>query len=168
VLAHQATTCDLLFITLRLPGRRPACRRHWSEALFSPSTRFRDLALGSSLFHWESQCTTASATGQRYIHHETRGSRVLLYRCAEAFGNVREQRRQRTVTEPFVCLGFARYESHEGERPMAGGNSGVAAGAGDSVGMAARLLCGTPAVPRDPWRWRFEGGLFRALPSGFT
>ncbi|SBO43345.1 protein of unknown function [Cyanobium sp. NIES-981] len=32
---------------------------------------------------------------------------------------VREQRRQGTVTEPFVCLGFARYESHEGERPMA-------------------------------------------------
>jgi Domain of unknown function (DUF3427). len=32
---------------------------------------------------------------------------------------VREQRKQGTVTEPFVCLGFARYESHEGERPMA-------------------------------------------------
>ena len=29
---------------------------------------------------------------------------------------VREQRRQGSVTEPFVCLGFARYESHEGER----------------------------------------------------
>jgi hypothetical protein len=26
-----------------------------SEALFSPSTRYRDLALGPSLFHWESQ-----------------------------------------------------------------------------------------------------------------
>jgi hypothetical protein len=24
-----------------------------SEALFSPSTRYRDLALGPSLFHWE-------------------------------------------------------------------------------------------------------------------
>jgi len=57
------------------------------------------------------QATAASATGQRYIHHESRGSRVLLF--------VREQRRQGTVTEPFVCLGFARYESHEGERPMA-------------------------------------------------
>jgi hypothetical protein len=102
VLWHQATTCDLLFITLRK-----------SEALFSPSTRYRDLALGPSLFHWESQSTTttASATGQRYIHHEALGSRVLLF--------VREQRRQGTVTEPFVCLGFARYESHEGERPMA-------------------------------------------------
>ena len=32
---------------------------------------------------------------------------------------VREQRKQATVTEPFVCLGFARYVSHEAERPMA-------------------------------------------------
>jgi hypothetical protein len=85
-----------------------------SEALFSPSTRYRDLALGPSLFHWESQSTTtaASPTGQRYIHHEARGSRVLLF--------VREHRREGGraggVTEPFRCLGFARYESHEGER----------------------------------------------------
>jgi hypothetical protein len=71
VLAHQASATDLLFITLRK-----------SEALFSPTTRYRDLALGPSLFHWESQSTTtaASPTGQRYIHHAIRGSRVLLYR----------------------------------------------------------------------------------------
>jgi len=64
-----AGATDLLFITLRK-----------SEALFSPSTRYRDLALGPPQFHWESQSTT---------------------------------------TEPFVCLGFATYESHEGDRPMA-------------------------------------------------
>jgi hypothetical protein len=77
VLWHQASATDLLFITLRK-----------SEALFSPSTRYRDLALGPSLFHWESQSTTtvSSATGQRYIHHATRGSRVLLF--------AREQRKQ--------------------------------------------------------------------------
>jgi hypothetical protein len=51
VLWHQPTQCDLMFITLRPPGRRPACRRHQSEALFSPSTRYRNLALGPSLFH---------------------------------------------------------------------------------------------------------------------
>ena len=73
------------------------------ETLFSPSTRYRDLALGQSLFHWESQSTTtaASPTGQRYIHHAARGSRVLLF--------VREQRKQDGrpggPTEPFVCLG---------------------------------------------------------------
>ena len=48
---------------------------------------------------------------------------MLLYRCAEACGYVREQRKQDgrpgAPTEPFVCLGFATYESHEGARPMA-------------------------------------------------
>ena len=92
VLWHQVSATDLLFITLRK-----------SEALFSPSTRYRDLALGPSLFHWESQSTTtaASPTGQRYIHHAARGSRVLLF--------VREQRNQDgrpgAPTETFVCLG---------------------------------------------------------------
>jgi hypothetical protein len=41
----------LVFITLRK-----------SEALFSPSTRYRDLALGPALFHWESQSTTTTAS----------------------------------------------------------------------------------------------------------
>jgi hypothetical protein len=76
---------DLLFVTLRK-----------SEALFSPSTRYRDLALGPALFYWESQSTTtaASPTGQRTIHHASRGSRVLLYRCAEACGYVRDEQRK--------------------------------------------------------------------------
>jgi len=79
VLWHQASATDLLFITLRK-----------SEALFSPSTRYRDLALGPALFHWESHSATtaASATGQRYIHHATRASSVLLYRYPEACGYV--------------------------------------------------------------------------------
>jgi hypothetical protein len=56
VLWHEPSQTDLLFVTLNK-----------SEALFSPSTRYRDLALGPSLFHWESQSTTtaASPTGQR-------------------------------------------------------------------------------------------------------
>lgn len=53
----------------------------------------------------------AFASGQRCIHHETQSSRVLLF--------VWEQRRQGAVTEPFVCLGFARYKSHEDEQTMA-------------------------------------------------
>jgi len=102
VLWHQASATDLLFITLRK-----------SEALFSPSTRYRDLALGPALFHWESQSLTreASATGQRYIHHRERGSRVMLF--------VREENKRGGVTLPFLCLGFADYVSHEGERPLA-------------------------------------------------
>ena len=60
MLWHQASATDLLFITLRK-----------SEALFSPSTRYRDLALGPSLFHWENQSTA-------------RGSRVLLSCASDA------------------------------------------------------------------------------------
>jgi hypothetical protein len=69
VLWHEPSRCDLLFVTLRK-----------SEALFSPTTRYRDLALGPSLFHWESQSTTtaSSPTGQRYIHHE--GERPMAIR----------------------------------------------------------------------------------------
>ncbi|MEA5391789.1 hypothetical protein VB738_11030 [Cyanobium gracile UHCC 0139] len=43
MLRHQSSATDLLFITLRK-----------SEALFSPCTRYRDLALGPSLLPWES------------------------------------------------------------------------------------------------------------------
>ena len=57
VLWHEPSQCDRLFVTLKK-----------SEALFSPSTRYRDLALGPTLFHWESQSTTTvtAQTGQRH------------------------------------------------------------------------------------------------------
>lgn len=53
-----------------------------------PATMYNDYSVSESLFHWQSQSTTAeqSATGQRYIHHRERGSRVLLF--------VREFKRQ--------------------------------------------------------------------------
>ena len=83
MLWNEPSQCELLFVTLKK-----------SEALISPSTRYRDLALGPHLFHWESQSTTtaASTTGQRYIHHEARGSRVLLF--------VREQRNKMAAPAP--------------------------------------------------------------------
>jgi uncharacterized protein (DUF433 family) len=86
------------------------------------------------LFHWESQSLTreASPTGQRYIHHRERGSRVLLYRSAEACGYVREENKRGVVTLPFLCLGFATCVSHESE--PADGDS-LAAAAGDSGGL---------------------------------
>jgi len=56
-----------------------------------------------------SRAEIMAATGQRTIHHASRGSRVLLYRFAEACGYVREQHRHDgragAPTEPFVCLG---------------------------------------------------------------
>ncbi|MCT0231914.1 DUF3427 domain-containing protein [Synechococcus sp. CS-1327] len=102
VFFDEATRCDVFFITLKK-----------SERLFSPTTRYNDYAISRTEFHWESQSLTrqASATGQRYIHHRERGSRVLLF--------VREENKRGGVTLPFLCLGFADYVSHEGERPMA-------------------------------------------------
>ncbi|MCT0213267.1 MULTISPECIES: hypothetical protein [unclassified Synechococcus] len=52
---HQPTIIGLLFITLRK-----------SEALSSPTTRTRDLALGPSRFHWQSQSTGAAASRCRF------------------------------------------------------------------------------------------------------
>jgi hypothetical protein len=102
VFFDEATRCDVFFITLKK-----------SERLFSPTTRYNDYAISPWEFHWESQSLTreTSATGQRYIHHGECGSRVLLF--------VREESKRGGVTLPFLCLGFADYVSHEGERPMA-------------------------------------------------
>jgi Domain of unknown function (DUF3427) len=84
-----------------------------SEKHYSPTTRYRDYALSPDLFHWESQSTTsvASPTGQRYIHHRTRGTNILLF--------VRETRRDGAATQPYVFLGPADYEAHKGDRPIA-------------------------------------------------
>ena len=48
--------------------------------------------------------------GQRYIHHIERGSKGLLL--------VREENKGGGITLPFLCLGFANYVSHQGERAM--------------------------------------------------
>ncbi len=84
-----------------------------TERDYSPTTMYRDYAVSPDLIHWESQSTTSSEspTGQRYINHVDRGSRVLLF-CREAssgeFG-----------AQPYFFLGPARYVTHAGSRPMA-------------------------------------------------
>ena len=71
-------------------------------------------SINSELFHWQSQSTTAadSSTGQRYIHHREKGSRVLLF--------VREFKADRITNgaEAYTYLGTANYVKHEGEKPM--------------------------------------------------
>ena len=93
-----------------------------------------------------------SPTGQRYIHHEERGSRVLLF--------VREHRREGGraggVTEPFRCLGFARYESHVAEGFCAAVGERILfvhqwRSAGGWSGRSRRGGC-------RGWGWRFENG----------
>ncbi|MGO1676784.1 MAG: DUF3427 domain-containing protein [Brevibacterium yomogidense] len=92
---------DVLLVTL-----------HKSDADFSPSTQYRDYALSPTLFHWESQSVTGdlSPTGQRYINHRGRGSKILLF--------VRMAKNGDLGTEPYTCLGTAQYVSHQGSKPI--------------------------------------------------
>lgn len=93
---------DLLFITLNK-----------SDEDYSPTTRYEDYPISPTLFHWESQsrATTRSPTGQRYINHVARGSRIMLF--------VRENKSdERGVSAPYLCLGPARLRSHESEQPI--------------------------------------------------
>jgi hypothetical protein len=83
-----------------------------TEKHYSPTTMYKDYAVNEQLFHWQSQSATSASTetGRRYIEHERRGSRVLLF--------VREFNKINGVTQPYIFLGTARYRSHEGSRPM--------------------------------------------------
>jgi superfamily II DNA or RNA helicase/HKD family nuclease len=86
---------------------------HKSERDYSPTTMYRDYAISRQLFHWESQSrqTSSQPTVQRYIAHETLGTRVLLF--------VRERKTFELGTQPFTYLGPVTYVEHQGERPVA-------------------------------------------------
>ncbi|GAB3760311.1 DEAD/DEAH box helicase [Nocardioides ginsengisegetis] len=90
---------DAFFVTLKK-----------SEAAYSPTTMYRDYPVSPTLFHWESQSTTSlqSKTGQRYVTGE---SPVLLF--------VRLEQRDDFGTAPYLFLGPAVHESHDGDRPIA-------------------------------------------------
>ena len=94
---------DVFFVTLNKADKD-----------YSPTTMYNDYSINEWLFHWQSQSTTAerSSTGQRYIHHQERGSRVLLF--------VREFKNDPVTggTLPYTYLGTAGYVRHEGEKPM--------------------------------------------------
>ncbi|MGW8062836.1 DUF3427 domain-containing protein [Streptomyces ziwulingensis] len=84
-----------------------------NERDFSPTVRYKDYALSPSLYHWESQNSTAadSRTGLRYRNHASRGSHVLLF--------LRRYKNTDTgKSEPWMLLGPATYESHTGSKPM--------------------------------------------------
>lgn len=75
---------------------------------------YEDYSINEWLFHWQSQSTTSadSPTGQRYINHVQRGSRVLLF--------VREFKQDAVLQKAaaYTFLGTATYVKHEGSRPM--------------------------------------------------
>ena len=94
---------DVFFVTLNKADKD-----------YSPTTMYKDYSINESLFHWQSQSTTAenSATGQRYIHHREKGSRVLLFvrefKADARFGGA----------GAYTYLGTVNYVKHEGSRPM--------------------------------------------------
>lgn len=92
---------DIFFITLNK-----------SEKDYSETTMYDDYAIDDEYFHWQSQSGTSdtSPTGQRYINHESLGSKVILF--------VRERKKVNGITEPYYCLGTARFVSYEGSKPM--------------------------------------------------
>ena len=94
---------DVFFVTLNKADKD-----------YSPTTMYNDYSINESLFHWQSQSTTAdnSPTGQRYIHHKARGSKILLF--------VREFKSDRVTggAEAYTYLGTANYVKHQGSRPM--------------------------------------------------
>lgn len=94
---------DVFFVTLNK-----------SDKDYSPTTMYNDYSINENLLHWQSQSTTAadSPTGQRYIHHRERGSKVLLF--------VREFKSDRINggAAAYTFLGTANYVKHEGSRPM--------------------------------------------------
>ena len=71
-------------------------------------------SINDSLFHWQSQSTTAadSPTGQRYIRHRSKGTKILLF--------VREFKSDRITNgaEAYTYLGTAGYVEHTGSKPM--------------------------------------------------
>jgi superfamily II DNA or RNA helicase/HKD family nuclease len=85
-----------------------------TEKHFSPTTMYADRAISPSLFQWESQNATSSDTGagQRYIHHQERGSTIHLFfrETKEADGDL--------GAPPYLYAGPANYVSHTGDRPM--------------------------------------------------
>lgn len=86
---------------------------HKSEKDFSPTTMYRDYAISTRLFHWESQnaTSTGSRTGRRYLTHRQQGTNVVLF--------VRDAPNDDIGSAPFLCLGRVSYVQHQGERPIA-------------------------------------------------
>ncbi|MEV4655561.1 DUF3427 domain-containing protein [Micromonospora sp. NPDC049301] len=99
----ESEQADLFFVTLLK-----------SEQHYSPTTMYADRAITETLFQWESQSTTssASATGQRYIHHASQGSTVHLF--------VRETKvAEGALGVPaYLYAGPMTYRRHSGDRPM--------------------------------------------------
>lgn len=83
---------DIFFVTLNK-----------SEKDYSETTMYDDYAIDDEFFHWQSQSVTSdtSPTGKRYINHKSLGTNIMLF--------VREHKNINGTTEPYYCLGTAKF-----------------------------------------------------------
>ncbi len=92
---------DIFFVTLNKSAKD-----------YSETNMYDDYAIDDEYFHWQSQSGTSdtSPTGQRYINHDLLGNKIILF--------VRERKKTNGITEPYYCLGTAKFVSYEGSKPM--------------------------------------------------
>lgn len=98
-----ATSTDAFFVTLNKDDKK-----------HSATTMYKDYAISSELFHWESQNATSSGspTGRRYLDPAGHGSKILIF--------TRDTSEDETgLTVPYTCLGQVDYVQHAGEKPIA-------------------------------------------------
>ena len=99
---HEASRSNLLFVTLQK-----------DSSDYSPTTMYRDYALGPARFHWQSQSGTrpTDKKGKRHVDHSAVGITPLLF--------VRDHKKDdRGESVPYTFLGPANLASWSGERPM--------------------------------------------------
>ena len=84
-----------------------------SEKEFSDTTLYEDYSIDKTLFHWQSQSTTApdSKNGQRYIHQREKGNIVLLFVRAAKKDSYKN-------AMAYTFLGPAQLVKWEGSQPM--------------------------------------------------
>ena len=79
---------------------------------FSPSVMYKDYAISSNLFHWESQNSVAAngVTASRYINHSANNHDLIL--C------IRQNLANELGTAPYQLIGSTEVKSHSGSKPL--------------------------------------------------
>lgn len=89
------------------------CTINKSDKEFSQQTMYEDYAKDAYNFHWQSQNNTRadSEAGRLYTEQEKNGWRFILF--------VRDTKKDSFgFTNSFYCLGFMKFDTSFGERPM--------------------------------------------------
>jgi superfamily II DNA or RNA helicase len=101
VLNVEDKNLDIFFVTLNKV-----------EKHYSPSTMYKDYAISSELFHWQTQSKVRQGTPtfNRYKNHKENNHKILFF--------VREYKEEKGFTSPYTYLGTADYVRHYGNTPV--------------------------------------------------